>query len=102
MTKLKRTLIFGLLITVIASVSSLLLVMYMTGYSNEQKHIFWIVWISSLLPMIVLVCVTAFLYHYLCESKKRWVHILWFLINLSLIVGFASVIAFVVLNAMFN
>jgi hypothetical protein len=102
MTKLKRTIIFGLLITVIASVSSLLIVMYMTGYSNEQKHIFWIVWISSLLPMTVLVCVTAFLYHYLCESKKRWVHILWFLLNLSLIVGFASVIAFVILNAMFN
>ncbi|MCZ6639797.1 MAG: hypothetical protein E2O72_01430 [Candidatus Dadabacteria bacterium] len=102
MTKLKRTFIFGLLNTVIASILSLLIVMYMTGYSNEQRYIFWIVWISSLLPMIVLVFVTAFLYHYLCESKKRWVHILWFLINSSLIVGFASVIAFVVLNAMFN
>lgn len=102
MTKLKRTFIFGLLVTIIASISSLLIVMYMTGYANEQRHVFWIVWISSLLPMIVLIFVTAFLYHHLCESNKTWVHILWFLLNLSLIVAFGCVIAFVVLNAMLN
>jgi len=100
MTKLKRTLIFGLLIIVIASISSLFIVMNMSKYSNEPRQIYWIVWISSLLPTLVLASISAFLYHYLCESKKRWVHILWFLINLIGIAAFAPFIAFVLLNAM--
>jgi hypothetical protein len=102
MTKFKRTLIFGFLLTVIAAILSLLIVMYMTGFSSQLRHIFWIVWISAMLPTIVLGFISAFLYHYLCESRKTWVHILWFLLNLSFMVAFASIIAFVVLNAMLN
>ncbi len=100
MTKLKRTLTFGLLLIVLGAVCSLLIVMYLTHFSDEPGEIFWIVYISSLLPTIVSGCIAAFLYHYLCESKKRWVHILWFLINLIIIVGFAPSISFVMLRSM--
>lgn len=102
MTKLKRTLTFGLLLIVIGAACSLLIVTYMTRFSDEPDKIFWIVYISSLLPTIVSGSIAAFLYHYLCESKKRWVHILWFLINLTIIVGFAPFISFVVLSSMLN
>jgi len=102
MTKTKRTLIFGLLIIGIGAILSLLIVMYITGFSDENNKEFWIVWISSLLPTIVSGFIAAFLYHYLCESKKKWVHILWFLINLVIIVGFAPAISFVVLSSMLN
>ena len=100
MTKTKRTLIFGLLLIILGAISSLLVVMYITGFSDDNNKEFWIVWISSLLPTIVSGCIAAFLYHYLCESKKRWVHILWFLINLIIIVGFAPSISFVMLRSM--
>ena len=102
MAKLKLTLIYALLIFVIAAISSLLIVMYMTAYSDESQKVFWIVWISSLLPTIVLSSISAFLYHYLCESKKKLVHALWFIINLGFIVGFAPFISFVVLSSMLN
>jgi len=102
MTKTKRTLIFGLLLIILGAISSLLVVMYITGFSYDNNKEFWIVWISSLLPTIVSSCIAAFLYHYLCESKRLWVHILWFLINLIIIVGFAPSITFVMLSSMLN
>ena len=102
MTKLKRTFIFGLLLIVLGAISSLLVVMYITGFSDGTSKEFWIVYISSLLPTIVSGCIAAFLYHYLCESTKSWVHILWFLINLIIIVGFAPSITFVMLRSMLN
>ncbi|MEX1000352.1 MAG: hypothetical protein WD000_10425 [Thermodesulfobacteriota bacterium] len=102
MTKLKRTLTFGLLLIVLGAICSLLIVMYITRLSDEPSKTFWIIYISSLLPTIVSGSIAAFLYHHLCESKKRWVHILWFLINLIIIVGFAPSITFVMLSSMLN
>ncbi len=102
MTKTKRTLIFGLLLIILGAISSLLVVMYITGFSDDNNKEFWIVWISSLLPTIVSGCIAAFLYHYLCESTKKWIHIVWFLINLIIIVGFAPSITFVMLSSMLN
>ena len=102
MTKTKRTLMFGLLLIVLGAIISLLVVMYITGFSDLTKRELWIVWVSSLLPTIVSGCIAAFLYHYLCESEKKWVHILWFLINLIIVVGFAPTITFVMLKSMLN
>lgn len=102
MTKTKRTLIFGLLLIVLGAIISLLVVMYITGFAGGTSKELWIVWLSSLLPTIVSGGIAAFLYHYLCESKKKWVHILWFLITLIIIVGFAPSITFVMLRSMLN
>lgn len=100
MTKLKRTLIFGLLLITLGAISSLIIVTYLTRFSDEPSEMFWIVYISSLLPTIISSSIASFLYHYLCESKKSWVHVLWFLINLIIIVGFAPSITFVMLRSM--
>ena len=102
MTKLKRTTIYSLLLILIAAISSLLVVIYSGHSSDEEWKVFWIIWLSSLIPIIVSGCISAFLYHYLCESKKAWVHVLWFVINLCIIVGFGSFLAFVVLSSMLN
>ena len=77
------------------------------GY-NEGKHYvqdeksLWIVWLSSLIPTTISGFISAFLYYYLCESKKTWVHILWFILNLIFIVAFGAFLVFVVLNSMLN
>lgn len=102
MSKTKRTLIFGLLLVILGAISSLLVVMYITGFSDGTKKELWIVWISSLLPTIISSCIAAFLYHYLCETKKMYIHIIWFLITLVIIVGFAPSITFVMLKSMLN
>lgn len=102
MTKLKRTTTYSLLLILIAAISSLIVVIYSGHYNSDEREVFWIIWLSSLIPIIVSGCISAFLYHYLCESKKTWVHVLWFLINLCIIVGFGSFLAFVVLSSMLN
>lgn len=102
MTKRKRTLIYGLLIILIASALSLVL-----GYNEGIEHVqdeksLWIVWLSSLIPTTISGFISAFLYYYLCDSSKTWVHILWFILNLIFIVAFGAFLVFVVLNSMLN
>ena len=100
MTKTKRTLLFGLLLIVLGAIISLLVVKYITGFSGGTNKELWIVWVASLLPTLVSGCIAAFMYHYLCESKRKWVHILWFIIMLAIVVGFAPTITFVMLSSM--
>ncbi|MEM7009568.1 MAG: hypothetical protein AAF462_10580 [Thermodesulfobacteriota bacterium] len=103
MSKIKRTILYGLLITVIASFASLVIGIYAnTNYFVQNEKSFWIVWLASLIPTAISGFISAFLYHYLCDSKKRWVHILWFILNLLFILAFGAFIAFVVLNSMLN
>lgn len=102
MTKIRRTLIYGLLIIAIASAASLLIGIYEGTYYTQEEESFWIVWLSSLIPTAISGCISAFLYYYLCESNKTWVHILWFTLNLIFVVAFGAFLVFVVLNAMLN
>ena len=102
MSKLKRTVIYALLLIVLASASSLIIGIYEGNYYRQNEQSFWIVWLSSLIPTTISGFISAFLYYYLCESKKAWVHILWFVINLIFIVTFGAFLVFVVLNAMLN
>ena len=102
MSKTKRTIIYGILIIVIASALSLIL-----GFNEGRDHVqneksLWIVWLSSLIPTSISGFISAFLYYYLCDSKKTWVHILWFILNLIFIVTFGAFLVFVVLNSMLN
>lgn len=102
MTKLQRTIVYGLLIILIASIISLIIVRYLSDFSEEKTQILWIVWLSTLIPTTASGFISAFLYRYLCEFKKRWAHILWFTVNLILIIIFGTFMAFVVLNSMLN
>ena len=102
MTKIKRAIIYGVLLVIIASVLSLIIGLYEGKYYIQDVQSFWIVWISSLIPTAISGFISAFLYYYLCESKKKWVHILWFLINLAFVVTFGAFLVFVVLNSMLN
>lgn len=102
MTKLQRTILYGLLIILIASIISLIIVRYFSNFSDGDTQILWIVWLSTLVPTTASGFISAFLYRYLCEFNKRWVHILWFIVNLILIIIFGTFMAFVVLNSMLN
>ena len=100
MTKIKRTLLFAAGIVVISSVTALFVIMDITESSALLRDNFRIIWASSFLPIAVSAFVSAFLYHYLCESEKRWVHILWFAINISLVVAFFAIILRLLLVAL--
>lgn len=100
MTKIKRTLLFAAGILVICSVTTLFIIMDITESSAQLRGNFRIIWASSFLPIAVSAFVSAFLYHYLCESEKRWVHVLWFAINTAFVVAFLAIILRLLLVAL--
>lgn len=100
MTKIKRTLLFASGIVVISAVAALFTITDITESSALLRDKYTILWVSSFLPIAVSAFVSAFLYYYLCESQKRWVHILWFVINVSFVVVFFAIIIRLLLVAL--
>ncbi len=92
MTKIKRTLLFAFGIALISTVASFFIVKDLGEASILLKDKFMLLWLSSFLPIVVSAFVSGFLYHYLCESRKTWVHILWFVLNLTFVVAFFAII----------
>lgn len=100
MTKIKRTLLFASGIMLISAFASLFIIMDITESSAQLRDNSPVLWASSFLPIAVSAFVSAFLYHYLCESEKRWVHILWFVLNTSFIVAFFAIVIRLLLIAL--
>jgi hypothetical protein len=100
MTKIKRTLLFALGIVIISAIATLITVRDVGETSELLKDKFLLLWLSSFLPIAVSAFVSAFLYHTLCESKKTWVHILWFVLNVSFIVAFFAIVIKLLLVAL--
>lgn len=100
MTKIKRTLIFSAGIALASAVASFFIVKDLGESSPLLKEHFQLLWYSSFLPILVSSFVSGFLYHYLCESKKAWVHVLWFLINASFVVTFFAIVIRLLLVAL--
>ena len=91
---------YGLGIFALSSFATLIIIFFMTDQEARWGKLFWILWSSSLLPTVIASFVSAFLYHYLIESKKKWVHAVCFILNAALIIALAPLVAFLVLNAM--
>lgn len=100
MTKIKRTLIFSFLLAAVSAVASFFIVKDLGEDSALLKEHFKLLWFSSFLPIIVSSFVSGFLYHYLCESKKVWVHVLWFVINTAFVVIFFAIVIRLLLVAL--
>ena len=100
MTKTKRTLLFAFGIILISGIATLFIIRDIGETSELLKNKFLLLWLSSFLPIAVSAFVSAFLYHYLCESKKRWVHILWFVLNVSFVVAFFAIVIRLLLVAL--
>lgn len=100
MTKTKRTFLFALGIALISAVASFFIVKNLGESSALLEEHFMLLWLSSFLPIVVSAFVSGFLYHYLCESRKTWVHILWFVINISFVVVFFAIVIRLLLVAL--
>ena len=100
MTKLQRTLIFSAAIAVISAIASYFIVKDLGESSELLREHFKLLWLSSFLPILVSSFVSGFLYHYLCESKKAWVHALWFVINSAFVVVFFAIVIRLLLVAL--
>ena len=100
MTKLQRTLIFSTAIGIISAIASYFIVKDLGESSELLREHFTLLWLSSFLPILVSSFVSGFLYHYLCESKKAWVHALWFVINAAFVVTFFAIVIRLLLVAL--
>ncbi len=100
MTKIKRTLLFALALALISAAASFFIVKDLGQSSALLKEHFMLLWLSSFLPIAVSAFVSGFLYHYLCESRKAWVHVLWFVLNVSFVVVFFAIIIRLLLVAL--
>jgi len=100
MTKIKRTLLFAAGIVIISSIADYFIIMDISESSTQLSEHFRLLWASSFLPIAVSAFVSAFLYYHLCESQKRWVHILWFVINISFVVVFFAIVIRLLLVAL--
>jgi len=100
MTKTKRTLLFAFGIVLFSAIATLIIVKDIGETSALLKDKFKLLWLSSFLPISVSAFVSAFLYRYLCESRKTWVHILWFVLNVSFVVAFFAIVINLLLVAL--
>lgn len=100
MTKTKRTFLFAFGIVLLSAIATLIIVKDIGETSELLKNKFLLLWLSSFLPIAVSAFVSAFLYHNLCESKKTWVHILWFVLNVTFIVTFFAIVIRLLLVAL--
>lgn len=100
MTKIKRTFIYSAGIAAASALSSYFIVRDLGKDSELLNEHFMLLWFSSFLPILVSSFVSGFLYHYLCESKKLWVHILWFVINAAFAILFFAIVIRLLLVAL--
>ena len=100
MTKIKRTLLYSSAIAVVSAIASFFIVKDLGSSSALLEEHFMLLWLSSFLPIIVTSFVSGFLYHYLCESEKIWVHVLWFVINITFVVAFFAIVIRLLLVAL--
>ncbi len=102
MTAKIRNTIYGLLLFICAGVASLIIFTLFARSVSYEPKLVWILWVTSLFPTAVSAVISTVIYNYLCESQRRWVHILWYFLNLSLIVAFAPFIAYIVMKSLYG